>query len=121
VCEQPFSKGEFDKSDFHGAPFESHNIFLATQTKFWEVPNTGNTKEISILDGNGGLAWSENVTNRLFVLERGADKAVSKGWLLPPTQAMVLNLNIYNEEINTLLLFRLITVKTEAGLYELDY
>jgi uncharacterized membrane protein len=48
-------------------------------------------------------------------------KITKKGWLLPPTQALVINLNIYNKKINTLMLFRLIVVKTEAGLYELDF
>lgn len=120
-CELPFSKGQFDTTDFDNSPFVEHHSFLGTQTKFWEVPNSGNTKEIRVEDTDGNSTWKTNLTEKLFQLEKDINGNVSNGWLLPPTQAIMLNLNIYNKKINTLMLFRLIVVKTEAGLFELDF
>jgi len=34
---------------------------------------------------------------------------------------MIVNVNIINEASNCMILFRLIAIKTEAGLYELDF
>jgi hypothetical protein len=43
------------------------------------------------------------------------------GWLEPPTQGMVLHFSIMSKPNNCLIWFRLIMIKTEAGLYEMDY
>ena len=53
--------------------------------------------------------------------EKTMTELFEDGWLESPTQAMIINMNILNEASNCLMLFRLIAIKTEAGLYELDF
>ena len=135
-CEIPFQYADFSDKEFDGAIYEQKKSLLDTQTTSYLVPNKGNFKndikikewidekvncdeEGHILSKKTKLVWKDSL-NALFQphMKNGT---VIPGWLEPPTQGMVMHFSIISRPNNCLVWFRLIMIKTPAGLYQLDY
>ena len=58
-CKMPFSSADFVEENYTGAPFESG--WSSISTKFYTVPEVGNTKTLKITDSEGNYMWKQTM------------------------------------------------------------
>ena len=71
------------RDDFEGSSFEETSSINKRPTKYFDIPNTGNVKELKIIDNEGGITWSKVLLEQIFVMPKRLkvkDSGLSSGF-----------------------------------------
>ena len=60
-------ESDIRKDDFEGGSFEETSFNNKRPTKYFDIPNTGNVKELKIIDDEGGITWSKVLLEQIFI------------------------------------------------------